>query len=146
MGSRKIQGTGEADQKHEKPRRISPLEITTSALGLLLTLGMLAFIAWEALSVTNDAPPLIEVTRREPTAAAAGDLYVIEFDAVNRSARTAEQVEIEGALRQGGQTVETSRAILDFVPGGSTRHGGLFFTLDPSGHQVELRALGYSEP
>ena len=136
----------ERDDRADGERRISWLELATSALGLLMTLGMLAFIGWDALSGGGNPPPVIVVSRGDLTPAPSAGLYILQFEAVNRSPRTAERVEIEGVLRRGGETVETSRAVLDFVPGGSTRHGGLFFKSDPGAGEVELRALGYSEP
>ena len=64
----------------------------------------------------------------------------------NASRRTAAAVSIEGTLRDGGQTVETSTATLSFVPGHSERKAGLIFTRDPRRHALEVRATGYEEP
>jgi uncharacterized protein (TIGR02588 family) len=124
--------------------RISPLEVVASALGLVLTAGMLAFIAWEALTRPGDVPPAVTV---EPTQVRqAAGIWIVGFQAINHAPTTAQDVEIEGTLSQDGSEVETARATLDFVPGGSSVRGGLFFGSDPSRYDLELRALGYAEP
>ena len=127
-------------------RRISPLEVLASLLGLGLTLGMLAFIGWEALSRPGEKPPAVYIEAGQVTPLPSGGIWVLEFVAVNRAPATAANVEVEGVLRQGGRRIATSRTVLDFVPGGSSRRGGLFFATDPSGHEIELRALGYVRP
>jgi uncharacterized protein (TIGR02588 family) len=42
--------------------------------------------------------------------------------------------------------VETSQATIDYLPQRSERRGGLFFTRNPEGLDLNLRAEGYSEP
>jgi uncharacterized protein (TIGR02588 family) len=130
---------GEAD--HEST---PPLEWLASGIGLALTLGMLGLIGWQAYQGTAAPPPMITVAAERIVQSGSG--FVVEIAVRNRSPATAAAVEIEGALKQGGQTVETSKAILDYVPGNSERRGGLFFLEDPRPYQLELRPLGYAEP
>jgi uncharacterized protein (TIGR02588 family) len=120
------------------------LEWIASAVGLLLTLGILGSIGWEALTGGSGEPPAVDVAveRIVPT----GHGYVVEVRARNRSSATAAAVQIEGTLKQGGREVATSTAIIDYVPGESDRRAGLFFMEDPRGHQLGVRALGYAEP
>ena len=132
------------DRDEREPARISPLELVASGIGLLLTLAMLAFIGWEALTRAGNVLPAITVEAREFRQ--AGDVWILSFEAVNHAPATAADVEIEGTLKRDGQTVETGRASLTYVPGGSSARGGLFFSTDPREHQIELRALGYAEP
>jgi uncharacterized protein (TIGR02588 family) len=120
------------------------LEWVASGIGLLLTLSVLAVIGREALSHEAEQLPAIEVGIRR--IAPAGSGFVVEIEAANRSGGTAAAVEIEGALKSGGTPVETSSALLDYVPAHSRRTGGLFFTRDPRLHQIEVRALGYQTP
>ena len=131
-------------RKGNGTRSVSLLEIVASGAGLLLTLGMLAFIGWEALTRPGDRPPADVVESRQ--VAQIGDIWVLNFAAMNRTPSTAANVEIEGTLRQDGREVETGRTSLDFVPGGSTVRGGIFFQTDPRAGEVELRALGYAQP
>ena len=132
------------DRDERKPARISPLELVASGIGLLLTLAMLAFIGWEALTRAGNVLPAVTVEAREVRQ--AGGVWVLSFEAVNHAPATAANVEIEGTLSRDGQTVETGRASLTYVPGGSSVRGGLFFGADPREHEIELRALGYAEP
>jgi uncharacterized protein (TIGR02588 family) len=114
------------------------LEWIASALGLLLTLGVMAVIARDAFNGSAEMTPdiAIAVTRVQP----AGAGFMLEFEARNLSPVTAAQVTIEGKLPDG----ETSTATIDYVPGRSARRGGLFFAQDPRG--AEVRALGYQDP
>lgn len=121
-----------------------PLEWLASGIGLVLTLGMLGLIGWQAYRGTESQPPTISVAAERVVQTDNG--FVVEVTARNHSPATAAAVEIEGALKQGGRTVATSKAILDYVPGNSERRGGLFFKEDPRPYQLELRPLGYAEP
>lgn len=128
-----------------RPRSsVPPLEWVASGIGLLLTVGLVALLAAEALKAPSGAPPSIEVRVVEVTPVDRG--YVVEFAARNRRHATAAAVEIEGELARPGGEPERSRALLDYVPGHSERRGGLFFRRDPRAHALELRALGYQEP
>lgn len=120
------------------------LEWIASAIGLLLTLGMLAVIGREAINRDADQLPAIEVAAGRVVATGSG--FVVAFEAVNRSGGTAAAVAIEGELKSGETSVETSGAVLDYVPGHSQRSGGLFFRRDPRRHRLELRAIGYQTP
>lgn len=134
----------ESGRKGGGARRISLLEMVASGAGLLLTLAMVAFIAWEALTRPGDAMPAVTVEARELSEKSG--VWVLAFEAINHAPGTAANVEIEGTLSRDGREVETARASLDYVPGGSTVRGGLFFRADPRRHVVELRAVGYAAP
>ena len=62
-----------------------------------------------------------------------------------RGDEAAAELGVEGTIERGGQPLETSETTFDFVPSGSVREGGLFFTEDPRG-ALTLRSLGYREP
>nr|MBA3487547.1 hypothetical protein [Lysobacter sp.] len=53
---------------------------------------------------------------------------------------------VEGRIMQGGSSLATSTVTFDYVPGHSSRHGGMFFEHDPRAGVFQARALGYSEP
>ena len=129
----------------QKKRSGTPLlEWVASGIGLVLTLSMLGLLLREALSGEAGQLPAIEVAIRR--IAPAGSGFVVEIEAVNGSGGTAAGVEIEGQLKSGGATIETSSAVIDYVPGHSRRSGGLFFREDPRRHQIEVRALGFQTP
>jgi uncharacterized protein (TIGR02588 family) len=114
------------------------LEWIASAVGLALILAVIAVIARDAFNGSADMAPDIEIVARAPEQ--VGGRWLVRFEAHNRSPITAAQVTIEGALPGG----ETSTAVIDYVPGRSTRGGGLIFSQEPTG--VRLRALGYQGP
>ena len=122
----------------KQPARTSLLEWIASAVGLLLILGVAAVIARDAFNGSADMAPDLEVVLRDQQR--VGNRWLVRFDAHNRSPVTAAQVTIEGALPGG----ETSTATIDYVPGRSTRGGGLIFSTEPRG--VTLRPLGFQDP
>ena len=129
--------------KEPKDKGTSLLEWISAAIGLVIAIALLGFIASDALR-TSDGPPILTVT---PADIVTGEgVYVVEVKIANASRRTAAAVSIEGTLQDGGQTVETSTATLSFVPGHSERKAGLIFTRDPRRHALEVRATGYEEP
>lgn len=124
--------------------KIPFLEWIAAAIGLLLTLAMLAIVGRDAISGDAHEPPAIEVMVSRIVQAGSG--FVVEIVATNRTGGTGAAVEIEGELKSGETPVETSSLTFDYVPGHAERRGGLFFRQDPRIHQLELRALGYQTP
>ena len=133
-----------SSDRARKPPREPLIEWIAAGIGLILTVGMMAIIAAEALRGDAEQLPAIEVRATRIAPAPSG--FVVEIAATNRSGGTAAQVQIEGVLKSGDAEVETSQLTLDYVPGRATRRGGLFFTEDPRRHRLELRALGYQAP
>jgi len=122
-----------------KPKTNPPfLEWLASGIGLVLTLGVMAVIARDAFNGSADLAPDVEVIARDQQR--LGSRWLVRFDAHNRSPTTAAQITIEGALPGG----ETSTATIDYIPGRSTRSGGLIFSQEPGG--VRLRPLGFQDP
>ena len=122
----------------KQPPRTAPLEWIAAGLGLLLILGVAAVIARDAFNGSADMAPDVEVVVRGQQR--VGDRWLVRFDAQNRSPVTAAQVTIEGTLPGG----ETSTATIDYIPGRSTRGGGLVFSTQP--RDVRLRPLGFQDP
>lgn len=115
------------------------LEWIAAAIGLVLLLAVFAVIAREALGGETDQLPAIEV--RATRVAPAGKGFVVEFEAANTASGTAAAVTVEAKLGD-----ETSTATLDYVPAHGAVKGGLFFTGDPRGQPLELRATGFQTP
>lgn len=120
---------------------IPPLEWASAAVGLVLALIAIGFVAWDAMFGV-DSPPEIEVRLTSVTATAHG--FVAEVEAINHGGTPAAQVNIEGELRGQGEP-ETADATLDYVPEQSRTRGGLFFEQDPRAGQLTLRAKGYAD-
>ena len=131
-------------RKQVKPPREPLLEWIASGIGLVLTLGLLGLIGREAITGEPEEPPAIEVHARNVRPLPSG--FLVEVVAVNRSGGTGAAVTIEGELRSGETSVETSDFTFEYVPGHAERRGGLFFKADPRKHQLEVRAMGYQQP
>jgi len=123
--------------------RKSKWEWVAAAVSTALVLAVVGYMAFDAVARPR-TPPAIEVARGNVLQVRGG--WLVEFRAFNHGHETAAGVKVEGTLEDGGRTVETSEATLDFVPGRATRRGGLFFREDPRARAMELRALGYQEP
>lgn len=134
-------------QKAEKDQgtlKHAPLWMWGIALvGLALVLGSIAFMLYEAAA--GDASPP-DVTLHVQSIVPTRNGYLVEFRAVNEGGSTAEGLTIEGELRAGTESVETSNTTIEYVPSHSVRQGGLFFTTDPRQYELRLRAKGYEKP
>ena len=127
------------------PSRISALEWLVAALGLVLVVGGVAILLVDASREGGaDAAPQIGV-RIDSVGVTPGGAYFVRYSAVNTGRRTAADVGIAAELRDAEGT-ETTHATVDFVPGRSERHGGLFFRRDPRRGAVRVWAEGYQDP
>jgi uncharacterized protein (TIGR02588 family) len=118
-------------------------EWVAAGISTALVLAVVGYLLYDGLARPR-TPPAIEVAA--DTVLRSGGLWLVEFRATNGGHETAAAVKIEGELMQADSSVETSEAVLDYVPGRSVRHGGLFFRKDPRAYRLELRAHGYQEP
>jgi len=114
-----------------------------AGLGLALVLGSIVFMLYEA-AAGDSSPP--NVTVRLDSIRPTQNGFLIEFRAVNEGGTTAEGLTVEGELRSGAESVETSNTTIKYVPSHSERAGGLFFKSDPRQYELQLRAKGYEKP
>ena len=122
---------------------VSRLEWIVAAIGLLLVSGCIGYLIH--IGLTKDGtPPDVVVSVDQVLPGEQG--FRVLLTARNTGGRTAEEVEIEGRLTDGGRTVEAGEVTLDFLPPESRRKATIAFRNDPSRFQLELRALGYREP
>lgn len=119
------------------------LEWVSAAIGLVLTLGVIGVIGWEALNA-DDSPPGMKVESLGATRTGSG--YVLQIRVTNTGGSPAAQVIVEGELTPPGGEPETAEAAFDYVPDHSTRTGGLFFKENPAVGALDLRAKGYVAP
>jgi uncharacterized protein (TIGR02588 family) len=125
--------------KHED--RISRYEWAVAGIGLVLVLSAIAFIAYQGFAV--DGPSDVRV--HAGAIQRSGDGYLVAFVAENEGGSTVADLEIEGMVSQGDE-VETSEAIIDYLPPRAHRSGGLYFTRDPSRGVMKLRVSGFTNP
>ncbi len=121
----------------------STWEWVVALFGLALAVGSIGFLAYQAVA-GDDSPPNVAVRADGILPAASG--YLVRIQAINQGGSTAAQLRIEGRLTDENGYVETSEAIIDYVPAHSRRQGGLFFTRDPRQYTLQLRAKGYAKP
>ncbi len=121
----------------------SLLEWITAAIGLLLVAGVLGFLIYRG-ATKGDAPPRIKI--EVESVVPAGENYLVKFRVFNTGETTAAALTIEGELKNGEKTEETSDVTLTYVPSASQRRGGLIFTKNPNQYQLQIRAKGYELP
>jgi uncharacterized protein (TIGR02588 family) len=138
---------GKSNKSRERDTRpgvaTSKWEWVAGAVGLVLVLGTVGFIAYNALT-TEPSVPAVTVehvgTERTPGG------YVVEFRARNSGGATAASLAISGTLYDGSTEIETNQVTLDYLPPRGERQGGLIFQTDPAVHELRLEAEGYVDP
>jgi uncharacterized protein (TIGR02588 family) len=121
-----------------KDARIPRAEWAVAALSAVLVLGTIAWLAVHAVRPAAD--PEFAVSVDTITAREGG--WTVRVRVENRGDRAAAAVEVEGAIEGG----EVSGFTLDFLAGGSARHGALRFRGDPRPAALTLRVRGYADP
>jgi uncharacterized protein (TIGR02588 family) len=114
-----------------------------AALGLLLVAGSAGFMLYTAY-VRDDSPPLVAIAVE--AIAPSGDGYVVKINVINRGSLVAAGLVIEGVLSDDSSTIETSTITIDYVPSGSQREAGLYFSRDPRRFRLQVRPKGYVDP
>ena len=124
------------------PPRVPLWEWVAAAVATAMVIGMVVtlFVAGRQ----EQTPPQFAVAIE--SVAASGPDFLVQFSIRNDGHKTAAQVIVEGQLEGGEGTRETSSVTLDYVPGGSIRHGGVLFRHDPRSGHLTLRPLGFREP
>lgn len=72
--------------------------------------------------------------------------YAVPFRVKNLGSETAAALTIEGTLKKGEETVETSSVSIAYVPANSERQGVLIFRENPAEHELQVRPMGYEKP
>jgi len=123
------------------------LEWSVFAVGLVLVVGTLGYLAYDAITQGSD-PARIEVKLGSPreVSTSAAKYYVVPVSAHNKGDHTAEAVVIEVVLEKDGKEVETSQFELSFVPRRSQAEGQVVFSKDPRAASLKPRVVGYEEP
>jgi uncharacterized protein (TIGR02588 family) len=122
---------------------IPALEWLLGSIGALMVAGAVGFLAWSG-SVQGDTHPDIRVEVERVLEQRNGWLVLVR--AFNEGGSAAAEVTVAGASTAPDGTVESAELRLDYLPSRSDRQGGLFFTRDPRGQDLRVRALGYAEP
>jgi uncharacterized protein (TIGR02588 family) len=121
----------------------SKWEWVAGAVGLVLVLGAIGYIAFNALT-TEPSVPAVTVEHVGTERNDGG--YVVKFRARNSRPSTAASLTISGTLHDGATEIESSEVTLDYLPPRGERKGGLIFQADPAVHDLRLEAEGYVDP
>lgn len=119
------------------------LEWVIAGLGLVLVIGAVGFMLYKAVW-GETSPPEVLISAESVVQTQTG--YLVKFRAYNQGGSTAEGVIIQGELRRGPESAESSQTTLEYLPSHSERKGGLFFKQDPRQFELQLKAFGYEEP
>ena len=114
-----------------------------AALGLILVAGSVGFMLYQHFA-ENRTPPLVAIEVQSVVPSGKG--YVVTIDVTNRGNEVASGLVIEGVLTEAATPVETSTITIDYVPSGSHRQAGLYFTRDPGRFNLEIQPKGYVDP
>lgn len=138
-------GEGHAKARQAAPRgaRIPRLEWAAAAVGAVLLVGTLAFLVREAL-VSEERPGPVAFSVRQVRPLGPG--FLVELEARNTGDATYAELEVEGTLRGRGGREERATVTFDYLPGRSSREGGLFFRSDPAQGELEVTAKGFRRP
>ena len=114
-------------------------------VGLLLVLGVLGFLLYEASQSPTEAEIIPTVESITPQAGG----YLVKFTASNQGRTTAASVLVEGALydpARGDEPVETTEMTFDYIPDESDRTGLLVFEHDPRQYELRIQVKGFMDP
>ncbi len=130
-------------EEREARRPVPVAEWIVAALGAVLVAGTIGYLVWLPAS-RDETPPDVRVVAGPVVALQDG--WLVTFRAANAGGQAAAGVLVEGELAGPDGPIETSEATIDYLPPGSEREGGLFFSRDPRRYEVRLRAKGYVDP
>ncbi len=132
-------------EKKGKSKNTEPpvWEWILAAIGLVLVGAVIGTALYKAV-IQEQSPPGFVASVESIAIVPNG--YMVAFRLRNVGTQTAAGLQLEANLENAGQIVETSTVELAYVPGGSERSGGLFFSKDPNSHSIKIRVLGYENP
>jgi len=119
------------------------LEWAVFGVGLVLVLGTVGFLAWDAVQ-GRDSPPDLSVALGSPERRA--EVWAVPVTVRNRGQETAEGAHVEVALDLPDGTREEAEIDFAFVPRGSKREGWVQFLHPPATGRLTGRVTGYEQP
>lgn len=139
--------TGSSSDKAGKKERVaegtSALEWAAAAVGAILFVTMIGYMAFVGAAEGNGAPA-IEFS--SSTAVLSSDRHLVRFQATNIGDRTVAGLVVKATLSDGQGEVESAEVTIDYLPTGSSRTGGVFFSRDPRGLELEFAPVSYVDP
>lgn len=134
---------GDGGGSRRDPEVSSNGERLVGVLGVMLVVGLLCFLGYQALAGAEGGPELsVDVERVER----GEDQFVVHVRIRNEGGKTARNVSVSGALTDGDRTLEQATTTVSYVPTTSFRAAALVFTRDPREVELSVRAAGYELP
>lgn len=124
--------------------KTSVLEWVAGSIGLIFLVALLVIVGRDALTRPSSEPAAVSIEAGKTVRTATG--HIVLFKAINAAGGDAAQVQVEGRLLDRDRVIETSSAVIDYVPGNGRAEGGLYFEYDPAGLTLRIRPLGYQVP
>jgi uncharacterized protein (TIGR02588 family) len=127
------------------PKETPFWEKMVGVLGLLIVLGILGFLLYEAFQPQSEAQIVTEVQSISPQPGG----YLVQFEASNHGRQTAAAILIEGALYDPAspdEPIETAEVTFDYIPDQSDRTGAFVFEHDPREYDLRLQVKGFMDP
>ena len=147
QGRRERQGGHAAGENQAQPAPgETPLwELLAGVVGLLLVLGVLGVLLYEASRPQTAASIVTEVLSiaQQPSG------YVVTFEAANEGRTTAASVLLQGELYDpatSDEPVETAEVTFDYIPDRSARTGAFVFEHDPRQRELRILVKGFMDP
>lgn len=144
MGTQERESTRGEDAGSGGGGAASRWEWVAAGVSLLILLGVLGFLLYDAVDSTSTPPRVEVVVDSVGPAGPAG--FLVTFTATNSGDETAGGVLVQGELRSDTGLVESAEATLSYVPSHSSRSGGLIFQHDPRRYALQVRPRGYDRP
>lgn len=132
------------DQSRQKSANEIPVwSWVVAAFGLVFIVGSAGFMLYKAIA-GGSSPPAI-VTQID-SVAPSEDGFLVQISVLNKGGSVAVGLVVEGVLKSESATVETSTITMGYVPSGSRRKAGLYFTKDPQRFDLQVRSKGFEQP
>jgi uncharacterized protein (TIGR02588 family) len=125
-----------------RQRDIPPLEWVAAIVSLVIVLGTIGYLLFEAFQPGSDAPTLT-VTVVDVRQSVGS--FAVDVEVHNGSRAAAADVHLAGFARSPDGREAHAQARVDYVPGFSKRSASLVFASDP-GARPDVRIVGYSRP
>ncbi|MBF9254444.1 hypothetical protein I2I11_14160 [Pontibacter sp. 172403-2] len=134
----------QSEQDNQQGDQKNWLEWAVFGLSLLLVLTILVYLGYKTYTQKPATPDLYVEYQPDPSPHSPFRYHVSVH---NTGGKTAEVVQVEMVLWQGGEEMEKAEMQIDFAPQKSKREGWVLFSKDPAlADSVVARVVSYKQP
>ncbi len=132
------------DQSHQKTASEIPVwSWVVAAVGLVFVVGSAGFMLYKAIAGGSSAPAIVT---QIDSVGLSGDGFLVQISVLNQGGSVAAGLVVEGVLKSESATLETSTITIGYLPSGSRRKAGLYFTKDPQRFDLQVRSKDVEQP